>query len=420
MRNHLYKMLYLIIIISLFLFVGCNNKVVAESTPNTLCAEYNWSENAAAVESETISLDISNSANSSSAQFPSTTQADSFSNQCKFISYRPQDRGENFIETDSFYYYLNNGRIYFSEKTEPVFYLLCSKPNCTHGGEDCNAYGGGEGGALGYWDGKLYNVGFVNDELVLVRMDMDGSNHEVAAKIEAPLDSQGVRGGSYSFVFANDCLYYFISATPRSVFKVELNSGKTERLFRDLLANGESIQHSNLRFQDDSMFFLQTKTDGTISLWEYSTSNGDVRRISDWPNDIGQWDLRDGIAYYYDQADRSFCELALASGTSLRKEFVQLADNANYGTSYYDENYVYLVTCEDLRPTQYDFYIFDRDYYLLQHLSLPLFGDYLYAAGDKLFFSNTYSYKISHYLPFSEIGSEDAELHPVKDPYALR
>ena len=207
------------------LFAGCKQNTKATNTTETeLSQEIPTAKEDTSPQETTATVEITEPAPSASIRNPAT--------------YRPQDRGKNFLETDSYYYYLNNGLIYFSEKTAPSFYLLCSKPNCSHDGEDCNAYGGGEGSALGYWDGKLYTAGWLNNELALVRMDMDGSNHELVATMEVPLDSKGQQGGSYTFVFALGSLYYFVDAQSQSVFQVELSTGKTERLFKDLEKRG--------------------------------------------------------------------------------------------------------------------------------------------------------------------------------------
>ncbi|MBQ6540157.1 MAG: hypothetical protein IJL71_03945 [Oscillospiraceae bacterium] len=384
------------------LFAGCKQNTKATNTTETeLSQEIPTAKEDTSPQETTATVEITEPAPSASIRNPAT--------------YRPQDRGKNFLETDSYYYYLNNGLIYFSEKTAPSFYLLCSKPNCSHDGEDCNAYGGGEGSALGYWDGKLYTAGWLNNELALVRMDMDGSNHELVATMEVPLDSKGQQGGSYTFVFALGSLYYFVDAQSQSVFQVELSTGKTERLFKDLLADESAIPY-DLRFDEDYMYFTLNHNDGSRTLYRSSPDGMDAQPIWDWPENVWEWGLSDRVLYYYNRDDGTFYEYDIEAETLTAKATVQLG----LGSAYYDTDYIYLVTTEYIGSGYNEFYTYDRDYNLLQHISLPHSGDYLYAAGDKLFFSNTYSYKIAYYLPFFEIGSEDAELHKVTDPYALR
>ena len=402
MRKTVTTILY--IIIFCLMLSGCMNEQARDANPTAYTMQdLNIEESGTILVTESTCLSASkkDTESSRSPRNPAT--------------YRPQDGVDSFIETEAFYYYLNSGKIYYSEKTEPVFYLLCSKPNCAHGSEDCNAYGGGAGGALGYWDGKLYTAGWLNLELVLIRMDLDGSNHELAAKIEMPVDSHGQQGGAYQFVFADGYLYYFVNAEPQSIFRINLGSGNTERMFQNLLENGATVS-SNLRFDEDFMYFILKEPSGARTLYRYMLESRDVQKLWAWPEMVYQWDVENGTVFYYSQVDEEFCELEIATG----KVVLKIKAPYGKGAAYYDTNYIYLDTWEEMESAYRDLYIFDRDYNLLRHISLPHYGDYLYAAGDKLFFSNTYSYKISHYLPFSEIGTEDAELHPVKDPYALR
>ena len=133
---------------------------------------------------------------------------------------RPQDRGDYFIETEDCFYYLYTGnwKVYFSSKKDPGFYLLCNKPDCPHNGEDCNAHA--EGG-MGYWNGHLYSTTVLSNSAAVFRMNLDGSEHSEIAKLELPIDSNGMWGGSYFFFFHGHYLYYYIVSTPCSFFRVD-------------------------------------------------------------------------------------------------------------------------------------------------------------------------------------------------------
>jgi hypothetical protein len=411
-------------VIAGILLSGCKQKTQADDMPETGSGKESPMEQESVPTQTTDRRDESSMAQESDAVPETIAPAETLhpdpgKSLRNPATYRPQDRRENFVETDSYYYYLNNGRIYYSEKTEPTFYLLCSKPNCPHGGEDCNAYGGGEGGALGYWDGKLYSAGFVNDELALVRMDLDGSNHELVTKLAVPVAANGTAGGSYSFYFANGYFFYVVNAQPYAFFRVDLSSERTDRLFTDLFADG-SGPDGRVLFDGDFFYFDLYTPQGVRWLCQCPCGTEEVRKLCSWPKaEAPRWDVENGTVYYYSKTDGTFYEYSIESMQSTAVSNPQLVNGpARFDSAYYDSNYIYLVI--HLKENLRELYIFDRDYTLLQHLALPLFGDYLYAAEDKLFFSNTYSYKISHYLPMSEIGSENAELHPVKDPYALR
>lgn len=328
------------------------------------------------------------------------------------VTYRPQDRGENFIETEDYYFYLYEEfhKIYFSQKDNPEFFLLCSKPNCTHGDEDCNAFGRW---ALGYWENKLYTVFYYDADPYLIRMDMDGSNRETVAPIEIPIDSTGQGGGSYKGFFCDGYFYYDVEAQPDSFFRTELASGKTERLFQDLLADGSGIVRE--RFDGDCLYFTLQNPDGQRFLYRYPLAGGDAKMLCVFPGDKSLWTVENGIVYYYSKTDGTFYEYEVETETLTAKASVQLGP----GAAYYDTEWIVLVTWPQ-EISGFECYIFDRSYKLLQHLPIPHSVEYLYAAGDKLFFSRLRSGKITDYILISDIGKEDAELHPVKDPYALR
>ena len=135
--------------------------------------------------------------------------------------FRNQDSGPSFIsgrfflETDRCYYVLRDEYIYYSAKETPDFHILCSRPDCNHNDENCNAYGDM---ALGWFDGKLYCVSVLSVPLEdrmrlgLVRMDEDGRNHERLAYLDITVSPSGQVGGYYFFGFHKGYLYFYVDA----------------------------------------------------------------------------------------------------------------------------------------------------------------------------------------------------------------
>lgn len=318
---------------------------------------------------------------------------------------RQQDRGSFFVETADAYYYLSDQKVLFSQKDAPSFHLLCSKPNCAHTDENCNAYAGL---ALGCWKDKLYGVHQLGSELVLVQMNLDGSDHEQITKIEMPVDSSGQMGGAYSFVFLQEYLYYIVEAEPYALYRTCLEDGNTERLLQDALLNGTAVLEP-LRVSGDALLLVLRELNGTEALYELEPETDSLTKLCDWPGGIPNWVAEQDVVFWYNPKDGAFYEYDIAENALVQKA----APNLGGGAAYYDEENIYLVCWGEIGTMSMDFYIYDRNYTLLDKLKLPFGYDYLYASRGDLFFTHSSTYKITEYLPRSEIGSGNLKLQPL-------
>lgn len=80
-----------------------------------------------------------------------------------------------FVETYKGYYYLKNFYVYYSSDGISKYVKLCSKPDCRHSDNYCNAYTGSN--SIAYYDGYMYYVTIDQYDYCLFRMNMDGTNH---------------------------------------------------------------------------------------------------------------------------------------------------------------------------------------------------------------------------------------------------
>ena len=118
------------------------------------------------------------------------------------------DRG-NLVETQEGIYKVNgsesSGYVYYAEKDSMEWLPLCSRADCTHTNEDCNACIGDK---LGIYQNKLYYIQRnVMTGPSIWRMEMDGSNHEKVRDIP-----------SESYITNEECfhkgfLIYYVSGT---------------------------------------------------------------------------------------------------------------------------------------------------------------------------------------------------------------
>ena len=101
--------------------------------------------------------------------------------------------GNAILETEDTVYYLFENYLYFSDKEYKDFMPLCSKPNCDHTDEECDAYVYTKSGIWIYGD-HIYYVDAVFDEddeipytePALWRLKLDGSQHEKVMQLPLP------------------------------------------------------------------------------------------------------------------------------------------------------------------------------------------------------------------------------------------
>ena len=331
---------------------------------------------------------------------------------------KPQNRAQNFVETEDAYYYLYNQRVYVSAKDEPTFYLLCAKPDCSHSDENCNAFAGD---ALGLWDGRLYGVSDPLELGIVFSMNLDGSDHRQLAKVEMNQADNGVSGGGYSyFDFYDGCLYYPISSVadePQSFIRTDLTTGESKRLFQELFQDGFLIREW-MQFSDNDMYFLLQEGVNAedVYLYRYDLTTEEVERVCDWPSLVFHWYVENGVIYYYNQENGCFCEYDLAS----RSQVKEVKTDRGLGAAYYAESYIFMIQWEDPGASRRDLYVYDRDYRLVDELSMKNWEDFLFFTKDKLFFSSMPNGQITGMIPISEIGSGKMEIHHLPNPYSIR
>ena len=327
-------------------------------------------------------------------------------------SFRQQDRQERFLELSDRYYYVYNYKVYFSEKNATKFYLLCNKPDCKHNDSNCNAYAES---ALGYWDEHLYGAVLLDGEPRIFRMNLDGTEHTKIADLEQPVNPAGTAGGFYHFYIHNGYIYYEVSNEGmNTLFRTEMATGKTEQLFEDLL-HGETQFSGALQFDGQKLYFVLRDKD-VRSLYCADVATLELKRIRDWTLDIRGWAVYGNTLYYYASDRAIFCEYDLTTGEE--KTFSQ--QDYHGGAANYDDDYIYLTTWDDDSFGNMGLSIFDRNYQFIQRIDYQPNQDLLYDAQDKLIFTDLPSQKATKYLPKSAIGTGEAELLSIEDPYSYR
>ena len=88
-------------------------------------------------------------------------------------------------ETSQGYYFLSASFVYFCDRDSDQWVVLCNRPDCTHTDDPCNAFFGGN--KLYVYHDALYTLGSLKGSDAgghdLIRMQLDGTNHEVVAAL---------------------------------------------------------------------------------------------------------------------------------------------------------------------------------------------------------------------------------------------
>lgn len=353
-----------------------------------------------------------------------------WNNTTKEVAYRYQDPnpGSFLVNADSITYYLKaseEGKIYFSEKGENEFYLLCDKPNCSHSDQNCNAYGGL---ALGYYDNHLYSV-ICDDNTSsfdLIRMDMDGSNHQKVTSLPKQVSSDkgsSAEGGDY--FFNKDYLIFAIEPLEEDVhskqcyYRIDLETGERELLFEDYIPELKRGSWQCSISNDNLYTTLTDVKSGECTLFEGNIAKNEVTlEIEDW-NSFNSIPVCFGNKLYYFKSDVGLCEY----NRETNQETVMYELNYYAGFFSYTDNYIFCqVTADREFDGDWDFYVFDRAYNLINKVSL---GSYLtfplmeFVTDDAIYFSVGSHEKITQYVDLSKID-KTIEFVPIIDPYSTR
>ena len=292
-------------------------------------------------------------------------------------AYRYQDSDGFFVETEKGNYCLEpllDFLVRFAEPGSHDFYVLCNKPDCGHGDANCNAYAGF---ALGYFNQHLYGVQDNGTDFVLVRMNMDGTDHTEIARLpeQNALDGRKQLGGSYFF----DNGYLIFLAFPCTsnpdyalpVYKIQLETGETTQLFQediplltDWPADSVSISNGYLYFP------LPQTSEGKRPYAEGNLETGRIERVfEDWKRENSFIVNFDNVLYYH-RAGVGLCEYDKATG----KETVKVPMDVYYADVSYTKDYIFLRTLDSADFNQCVLLAYDRDYNLLRKLELEKIG----------------------------------------------
>ncbi len=367
------------------------------------------------------------------------------------------------------YYYTTYTGIGENQATKAIYYYdnatgksipLCSKPQCTHDGNDfCVATGGGAyhiyDSLAALYNGYIYRLGNNSEEtdkwtLSLLKADLQGNEMSRVADIcTAPLTDETMFTPEIrSAVFHYGKLFVSVSTLQKKwktvLYVVDLASGEVKEIKLStpekgttewgmatcsyMTADGDWLYYTirNCKFDNSKVQSENHMTYNRTVMHRYNIKTGETQTISALPDIYSSFSVADGVVYYTvaDRRENTFslysydivADKTTTFADKIQRKYVsgKYVEDNNKITVVTDKKYVYVCTSgleghcrkEHSNPNQddIDFYIYSLDGKELLH-GMP---------GIDMTLDN-YSYGFSAidgemYLAFQDFRSIDENL----------
>lgn len=340
-----------------------------------------------------------------------------------------QDRSASgvLVDTGQSIYYLLSKYIYYGEKGNPAFTILCGRPECKHNNEDCNAYIPSFSFSIFNDEIFYYQIAFGDGShtIELWKMQLNGSQHEKVKDVfEKPGGQLLINGYFHEGYFYYPDLNVDLISTGYSesgIYRIALDKDSPlEKIIDmdDLPPFSENVI-GQLTFADSMLYFTGTKTEGVLELWQYNVQTHRFNKILDNWTYWGHLITADTIYHY--QPHDGFYELNVKDGSMSKVLDMNLDED--YG-AYFSEDYILLIelkfTYEATPPTVY---VYSRDYTLLNEFKLQS-DDFtmtlpaLMAITDEyIYFVETFmtqgNQQISYAIPVDTLSGDDVPIYQV-------
>lgn len=184
----------------------------------------------------------------------------------------------NIVAADNGYYFYdlyNEDYLYFFDKSSKTTVPLCSRANCMHTDENCDAYIKNIRGYNGLWyyENYLYLIGNISDTLCLYKISKDGSKHEKCCDLE-------YLGSSYSYsmllTIHRGYAYYSLNTgkNETELKRIELKeNAKAETIYK---CSGSKSKIEEIKGYGEGVFFVKAdykNSESTYTLFYYSITD---------------------------------------------------------------------------------------------------------------------------------------------------
>ena len=264
------------------------------------------------------------------------------------------------LEGDNLYYYNDGTRMYYIDKATMRCVVACSRPDCSHAGDDllhCDAFWGTN---LTCWNGRLYYTGILNNDAVILSRAADGTD-EVVEQVMV----KNTGGGSISRrILAVDdgrAVYQFQtdSLLPgANVFCADLSdiSSAADVLldYTDSDIKAPVSEVWNL-WVDDGLFYCygvsRLQGDSRELIYRLDPVSRKLELVWSVPDaaQVGDWDsagvsanglyITGGQLYYF-LSGNGLWRYDLSTGENVR--LAEIRETAQRGTAAFDGQYIYI------------------------------------------------------------------------------
>jgi len=305
------------------------------------------------------------------------------------------------------------------------FVPLCSKPNCTHSNESCNA-ACVSGGGLGYCNNRLFTVAnSITDPagFSVISMLPDGTDRRTETEIPNPVHSDGTQGGSYQFAFHENLLLALYTPSTNlpleeqveRLYVVDLTSGSVAEPFVAFFSPGVSLGGA-LRPVGSTIYVEAyfRNADGTLENWWLALrlDTGEVKKL--FPFDYPYEFYVEDDVFYYLLPQGSFMEYDLRTGQTTNRG----TPMPEFATGLkLDGDLIYMLSnAAPGNPESWDLtmYFLNRDYEVLDQLHLDSGIVPLYADADRCYFTQAGASRLIGRLEKAEIGTGNLKLLPLE------
>lgn len=284
----------------------------------------------------------------------------------------------NMCESDTGYYALLNGFLFYIEKDSLENTVVCGKIECNHSDTNCNGYIGSECNILNY-DDKIYYSTTPSNSVNVYQMDLDGTNRKKYYTIPNSDDLTTVCYILHRdhFFYVGEGVFVDIKTTPSFATAGEYSIDDNPMGVYSLWADDNYVYMESYNSDYQQVFY---RYDFESKQFELIWKVPDPSIVGEWATagiGINGWYITNNVLYYY-LSGNGVWKTDLISGTT--KCLFEISDKSLSGYASFDEARIYIDTGNrvlgDSSKENHAIYVFD---YTANQLGVYPYG-HLYEA----------------------------------------
>ena len=303
--------------------------------------------------------------------------------------------------------------------------MLCSRLDCSHASQDCDAYCG-EATCIGLFQDHLYFITTLFQNGIysqgVFQTEKDGSQHRVFMDLGdfsgGAWEEHGFRNGYYFYIMEDVVLPEENPDTTsfemvRSLYMVDLRKTADPPFLMETW-NSKETAITLIQVVENTLYYITGFLDGEKTLWCYNLDTHEKQRILDY-NEVYNFFVQDNRIYLLSREQG----IMVYDTQSQTKETVfSFGNDADRGFIQSDGQYFYVFQ-KSIREEESgkEALIIDCDGNIVNRLRLPEPMKICFVTEDYLFLRSAKSYDFPKYaIQKQDIASPDVQLIPVKHP----